>query len=105
MAFDSLRKELVVSVWRILKGNTAAFDDIDRGVDVRSAKRDVLDALTLIFAQELLDLTLIVLALVKGDADLAARARHGLRKETGLLPLNVKVADLAEVEEPLVKLG
>ena len=39
--------------------------------DVR-AERDVLDAFALILAQELLDLGLLVLALVQGNADLAA---------------------------------
>ena len=49
--------------------------DVDRCVDVGRAERDVLDALAFIFAQELLDLALVVLALVQRDADLAARAR------------------------------
>ena len=65
----------------------------------------MLDALALIFAQELLDLALVVLAFVQRDADLAARRRHRLGEEAGDLPLDVEVADLAEVEEPLVEVG
>ena len=86
-------------------GNAAAADDVDRLVDVRGAERDVLDALALIFAQELLDLALVVLALVQRDADLAAGRGHRLGEEAGLLALDVEVADLAEVEEPLVEIG
>ena len=63
----------------------------------------MLDALALIFAEELLDLALVVLALVERDADLAAGAGHRLGEEAGLLALDVEVADLAEVEEPLVE--
>jgi hypothetical protein len=68
-------------------------------VDVGRAERDVLDALALVLAQELLDLALVVLALVQRDADLAAGAGHRLGEQAGLLALDVEVADLAEVEE------
>ena len=39
------------------------------------------------------------------DADLAARAGHRLGEQAGTLALDVEVADLAEVEEPLVEIG
>ncbi len=45
---------------------------------------------------------LVVLRLIERDADLAARARHRLGEEAGLLAFDVEVADLAEVEELLV---
>src|SRR6185369_6460327 len=81
----------------------AGADDVDRGVDVAGAERDVLDALTFIFAQELLDLALVVLALIERDPDLAAGAGHCLGEKTRLLALDVEVADLAEIEELLVE--
>src|SRR5512146_3073011 len=102
MAFDALGQKLVIGVGRVLEGNAAVADDVDRLVDVRRAERDVLDALAFVLAQELLDLALVVLALVERDADLAARAGHRLGEEAGLFALNVEVADLAEVEELLV---
>src|SRR5689334_22456065 len=60
MAFDALRQQLVIGVGRVLEGNAARRDDVHRFVNIRSAERDVLDALTLILAQELLDLALVV---------------------------------------------
>ena len=51
-----------------------------------------------------LDLRLVVGALVDRDADLAARAGHRLGLQPGELALDVEVADLAEIEEPLVEL-
>src|SRR5690348_6501958 len=105
VAFDALREKLVIRVGRVLERNSAAADDVHALVDVRGAERDVLDALALIFAEELLDLALVVLALVERDADLAARAGHGLREEAGDLPFDVEVANLAEVEELFVELG
>src|SRR6185312_4560930 len=80
-------------------------EDIDRSVDVAGAERDVLDSLAFVFAQELLDLALVVLALVERNPDLAAGRGHRLGEETRLLPLDVEVTDLAEVEEPLVEVG
>src|SRR4051794_19950104 len=81
VALDALREHLVISVGSVLEGNAARADDVDRLVDVRRAKRDVLDALALIFAQELLDLALVVLALVKRNADLSAGAGHRLGEQ------------------------
>jgi hypothetical protein len=65
----------------------------------------VLDALALVFLQVFLDLALLAGILVDGDADLPVRARHGAGVEAGELPLDVEVADLPEVEEPLVEAG
>src|SRR5262249_52210296 len=65
MAFDALGQELVIGVGSILKLDPALPDDIHRLVDVRGSKRDVLDPLTLILAQELLDLALVVLAFIE----------------------------------------
>src|SRR5215213_2854790 len=105
MAFDSLGQHLVISVGRVLEGNAAGPDDVDCGVDIAGAERDVLDALAFVFAQELLDLALVVLALVQGNADLPAGRGHRLGEEASLLALDVEVADLTEVEELLIKVG
>src|SRR5437868_4322418 len=103
MAFHASVEQLVIGLGRLLKGDATAAQHVDRLVDVAGAKRDVLDALALIFTQELLDLALVVLALVQGDADLAARAGHRLGNEAGELALDVEVADFAETEELLIE--
>src|SRR5689334_12765223 len=95
MALDAAGKHLVISVGGVLEVDPARADDVHRFVDVGGAKRDVLDALAFVLAQELLDLALVVLALIERDADLAAGTGHRLGKESGLLPLDVEVADLA----------
>src|SRR6476469_700868 len=103
MALDALGEHLVISVGRVLEGNAPRPDDVDGGVDIRRPERDVLDAFALIFAQELLDLALVVLALVQRDADLAAGRSHGLGEKARLLAFDVEVTDLSEVEEALVE--
>src|SRR3982751_197308 len=105
MFFHAFIDEFVIGMGRILECHSPPAQDIDSLVDVRRSESDVLDALAFILAQELLDLALVVLALVQGDPDLAAGAGHGLREEAGLLPLDVKIADFAEVEEPFVEIG
>src|SRR5690348_10258904 len=70
VALHALVDQLVIGVGRVLEGDSASAEDVDRLVDVRSAERDVLDALAFIFAQELLDLALVVLAFIERDADL-----------------------------------
>src|SRR5689334_3675445 len=47
MALNAVGQHLVISVGRVLEGNAARADDVDRLVDVGCAKRDVLDALAL----------------------------------------------------------
>jgi hypothetical protein len=51
------------------------------------------------------DLRFVVGAFVDRDADLAVGAGHRLGAQPGQLALDVEIADLAEVEEPLVKRG
>ena len=83
-----------------------ALQRVDRGVQVGRAQRDVLDALAVVHVQVLLDLAgLLVAFFVDRDADLAAGAGHGLALDAGDLALDVEVADLAEVEQPLVEVG
>jgi hypothetical protein len=105
MPLDPLRKQLVIGVGRILEHDPALAQDIDRLVDIVASERDMLDALALILAKELLDLALVVLALVQRDPDLAARAGHRFGEQAGLRALDVEIANLAEVEEPLVEIG
>src|SRR4051812_4232427 len=69
MALDALGEKLVISLRRVLELDAARSDDVDRLIDVAGPKRDVLDALAFIFAQKLLDLALVVLALVERDPD------------------------------------
>ena len=97
------RERLVVRVGRVLERDAARAQRLDRRVDVVGAERDVLDALAAVVDQVFLDLALVVGALVDRDADLAAGARHRLALEAGQLALDVEVADLAEVEQPLVE--
>jgi hypothetical protein len=67
----------VISLGSVLEGNAVRAQRIHCGVDIRARQRDVLDALTVVRAQVLLDLTFVILRFVDRNADLAARARHG----------------------------
>src|SRR6266480_4258690 len=64
-----------------------------------SARRSV------ILLEVFMDLRALVRGLIDRDADLAAGAGHRLGLEAGLFALDVEVADLAEIEQPLVELG
>src|SRR6185312_2593714 len=103
MTLDARVDTFVIGVGRVLKGQAAAAEHIDRSIDVVCAEGDVLNAFAVILPQILLDLALVVLRLVDGDADLAARTGHRAREEARLFALDVEVADLAEVEQPLVE--
>src|SRR5690606_2738858 len=74
-------------------------------VDVVGGQGDVLDAFTVVLADEFLDLRLVVGRLVDRDADLAARRGHGAGEQTGELAFDIEVADLAEVGDTLVEAG
>ena len=74
-------------------------------VDVVGGQCDVLDALTVVFADEFLDLRLVVGRLIDRDADLAARRGHGAGEQAGQLAFDVEVANLAEVGDALVETG
>ena len=94
---------LVVGIRHVHELDVARPQRLDGGVDVGGAQRDVLDALAAIGAQIFLDLRLVVGRFVDGDADLAAGAGHRPALQAGQLALDVEVADLPEVEEPLVE--
>src|SRR5687767_15214702 len=96
---------LVVRLRRVLKGHALPPKHVDGSIDVLGSQRDVLDPLPVILPQVLLDLALVVLRLIDRNPDLPARARHGAREQARLLPLDVEVPDLPEVEELLVEAG
>src|SRR4029453_3395169 len=74
-----------------------------RRVEVLRAERDVLDALTAILLQVLLDLPVFAGILVDGNANLAVGAGHRARVQARQPARDVEVADLAEVEDALVE--
>src|SRR5258706_1207355 len=74
----------------------------DRLIDVPASAGNVLNTLAFVCVKIFLDLAFFVGALVDGDADLAARARHGARVQSGELTLDIEVSDLAEVEIVLI---
>ncbi len=82
-----------------------AREPVDGGEDVVGGEREVLDALALIGAEELLDLAVLVLRFVQRDADLVVGRGHRLAEQPGRLALDVEIADLAEAEDALVELG
>ena len=61
MASTRLSTQLVIGVRRVLERNATLAADIDRCIDIGRTQRDVLDALALVFAEEFLDLALVVL--------------------------------------------
>ena len=66
----------------------------------------MLDAFTIEFAQEFLDLALAALALfIERDADLAVRRGQRLGRQAGILAFNVEEADFAKIEQALVIVG
>src|SRR5690349_19929108 len=66
----------------------------------------MLDPLAVELHQEFLDLAGGPRGfLVQRNTDPAVGRRHGARSETGVLALDVEVANLAEAEDPLVEAG
>src|SRR3989475_9853572 len=105
MVRQALADHLVVGVRRVEQPHARGAQPADGGVDVRGGQRDVLDALGVILLEILLDLRAVVGGFVDRDADLAAGAGHRLGLQARELALDVEVADLAEIEQPLVELG
>ncbi len=77
----------------------------DGVIDILHAAGDVLDALAAIRRQIFLDLPGIARVLVDRNPDLAVRAGQRAREQAGRPALDVKEADLAEVEQLLIKAG
>ena len=97
------RQVLVIGMRRGHEAHAVRAQPLHRRYDVVGGERDVLDAFAVIGLEVLLDLGLAVGRLVDRDADLAAGAFQRARLETGLLPVDVEVADLAETEQALVE--
>src|SRR5829696_1187190 len=96
MAGQPLLQHLVIRLrrrrhqWHARRSQT-----IHRRRQIVGEQRDVLDALAVVLHQELLDLPgRLRRFLVERDADLAVGRRHRLRREPGVLALDVEVADL-----------
>ena len=103
MAGQALVNEVEIGVDRVLELHAARPQPVDGVEDVVGRQRDMLDALALVGAQELLDLAVFVLAFVQRDADLPVGRGHRFGKQPGRLALDVEMADLAEVEDAFVK--
>src|SRR5579862_1892013 len=104
-----LLEHLVIRIrrWRHEREATCV-QRVPGGEDIRGMQRDVLNALAMILLDELLDLidltaALFGLRLIDRDADLAARRRKGTAREPGVLPFDVEVLLLAEIEDPAVE--
>src|SRR5665213_239203 len=97
-------QRIVIAIRRILEFHPAGLHALDGGKDIASAEGHMLDALALVIVQKLLDLRFIVLALVERNADLSIRTGHGFGKQSRGLAFDVEVADLAEIEYPLVEI-
>src|SRR5262245_18935854 len=93
-----LRALIIKRGWARHEFEPTRGDCIGGRVDVIAPDRDVLDPLTLVLPQILLDLALVVGAFVDGDADLAAGGGQRAAAETGELALDVEKTDLAELE-------
>src|SRR5258706_6527629 len=105
VAGDALFHELVVRVDGIEQLHAARAQRVDGLEEIPRAHGDVLDALAAVGVEVLGDLAgLLVAFFVDRDAELAARAGGRLAFHAGDLALDVEVADLPEVEEPLVEI-
>ena len=86
-----------------MKSYPTRFEPIPAADEIVARERDVLDAFALVFAQILFDLAnLLGLLLVQWDADQTIRRGQCSRDQTGVLALDVEVANLTEVEEVLI---
>src|SRR5258708_225220 len=95
----------VVGRGSFLEFDAAAAQGIHRLVDIAGTQGDVLNAFAFVLVQIFFDLALVVLALVDGDANLAAGRGERAREQTGLLAFDAEVANLPEVEQLFVKAG
>ena len=65
----------------------------------------MLNAFALVLHQILVDLALLVRGLVERNTHNTIRRSHGLRDQSCLGTLDIKVTNFAEVEQPLVEVG
>src|SRR5258708_28059990 len=95
----------VVGRGSFLEFDAAAAQGIHRLVDIVGTQGDVLNAFAFVLVQIFFDLALVVLALVDGDANLAAGRGERAREQTGLLAFDAEVANFPEVEQLFAKTG
>ena len=82
----------------------AGLQAVPASQQVIADERNMLNSLAIVFAQEFFNLAAASLAFfIQGDTDFAVRRGHRLAGQTGIFALDVKIADLAEVEDPLIK--
>ena len=100
MPWQALIQHFVIRRWRRgHEGHAALFQTVIAGIEIITDQRDVLDALTIVLAQEFLDLALAALAfLVQRNADLAVRRRQRLGGQAGILALDVEIADFLKLK-------
>src|SRR3954471_19658179 len=97
---------LEIGLWRRRHERQAVgAQRLDGGVDVARAAGDVLDALTAIDVEILLDLPGIAGVLVDRNPDLAVRTGQRARKQAGRATFDVEETDLAKIEQLFVEAG
>ncbi len=97
--------QLIIGVDGILQSNAPRTQLLDRLADIICCKRQMLDTLAMILADEFFDLALVVLTFVKRDTDRPIRGNHGLAEEPGRLSFYVEIFLLLEIEERAVELA
>src|SRR3546814_19848822 len=95
----ALVDQLVIGLDRILQFNPARAQFFDRFVDVGGGEREMLDALALIVADEFLDLRILVLAFVQGNAARAVGGDHRLAEQPRRLALAVDIFLLLDTQQ------
>ena len=107
MVGQALVQHLVIS--RRRRGHqwhARSAQSINGRAQIVAQHRDMLDSLAVVLHQEFLDLACRLRCfLVERNPDEAVGRGHRFRREPGVVALDVEVAELAEVEELLVKLG
>jgi hypothetical protein len=102
---DALVEQVVIGVGRVLERNAARAQDVDRGVDVVVPSAMCWMPSPLYSRRNSSIWLLSSWLSFSGMRILPHGAGHRLGEQAGDLPLDVEVADLAEVEEPLVEVG
>ena len=103
MTGHPLIDQLIISFNGILKLHASLAQLFNRTVNIVGGESQVLDAFAIVFADELLDLRVLVLTFVQRDADGAVGGDHRLAEQGGLLALDVEVLLFFEAEHLIVE--
>ena len=104
MSHNALPRQIIVGLGRLgHEPEAARSDGVGRAVDVVAANSDMLDALAVIAPEILNNLTSLTTVFIDRYSDAAAGAGQRAGKKTCVLALDVKEADLLEVEEITVE--